>query len=136
MDDEIYPGSDIKTNDFIFSFLLCCREAKVSNKSMTIILKFIKSVLPKQNKLPSSYNSIIKKINIKTNSEINVCNICHKISESALCDSNLCTNAAKNIKKKFDLRAKVFQLDYMNHLKRILYENHKTIENYKSNKNN
>ena len=130
--DEIFPGSEIKIKDFIFSFLLCCREIKVSNKSMNILLKFVKSILPRENKIPISYSSIIKKTKIAPNQELNVCNICHKSLETPVCRSDMCQNIAKRLKKNFDKPAKIFQLEYLTHLKNVLTENELVIENYKS----
>ncbi|CAF0951785.1 unnamed protein product [Brachionus calyciflorus] len=131
LDEEIYPGSEIKSNDFVFSFLLCCREMKVSNKSMTILLKFIKSILPRENKIPTSYYSIIKKTKIPPKNEFSVCNICHKISDKPLCESDLCKNIGKKLKKNFEKPAKIFQLDFLKHLRNVVIENQLVIENYK-----
>lgn len=130
--EEIYAGSEIKLSDFIFSFLLCCRKINLSERGSSTLLKYIKSILPKDNKIPGCFKNILSKLKISRKNEKNVCNICNRISEIAVCESTFCQNSSRKLKKNFDKPATIFELDYMKQLKRVLKKNENTIEKFKS----
>lgn len=130
--EEIYAGSEINLSDFIFSFLLCCRKINLSERGSSTLLKFIKTILPKDNKIPGCFKTILRKLKINRKNEKNVCNICNRISEMAVCGSEFCRNSSRKLKKNFDKPATIFELEYMKQLKRVLKQNQNTIEKYKS----
>jgi hypothetical protein len=132
LNDEIYIDSNIKIRDFIFSFMLCCRNINLSKKGINTVLRFIRSILPTGNKIPKTYDSILKKMAVSEKNEKSYCNFCFQASNDPVCSSTSCIEQEKKSKKTYENPAKVYTLDYVNHIEQVVKKNHQIILNYRS----
>jgi hypothetical protein len=62
--DSIFDGSNIKVFDFALSFLLLCKKIKINTKAKDTILEYIATILPLNNKIPSSFEKLVKNFKI------------------------------------------------------------------------
>ena len=102
--DPLYTGSDIKLNEFALSFIILCKRININMKAKNILLQFIESILPLSNKVPSSYNKLIKQLTLNSFKKTNLCNYCFEES----CSCPIGTSHEKKISVcEFDVAAQI-----------------------------
>ena len=133
--EYIYPGSYLDVDDFVFSFLFLCKQLKLSKKSRDILLKYIKALLPSQNKILNSYKVIINKTIIKNSRAqcFKMCPLCSKKEDGHKCSNDVCPasfnlNDLLNSHKLCD----VVLFDFVSELKFVIGKNAEQIRKYKS----
>ena len=120
----IYPGSKINIEEFDLSFLILCDRILISNKSRSLLLKFIKSLIPSNNFIPSTYSRLLKRNKIKKPNRILKCRECQSDFDSLSRQCQRCNNSKAFQIFKFDIRAQ---------LSSIIEKEWDVIVNYKSN---
>lgn len=131
----IFTGSRLKLNEFAILYEFLCSKLKLCDKYKDILLDFVKSVLPGNNKIPSSYskltNRLLSKFNMleKKNSVYKVCNICYKkLNNNVNCDECMYQNA----NSKFRTSCDVAVFDIESQLIDTISKNWKNILEYRS----
>jgi RNA polymerase subunit RPABC4/transcription elongation factor Spt4 len=110
-------------NEFRLSYFWICKEMNLANKHRDLLLKYLKRLLPSNNKLPNSYKTLKKDVNEYSFQKYKVCVDCAgKIS------NNNCPNCfSNNTSKQVD--AAVF--DFETQLTDIYIRNTQEILKYK-----
>ncbi len=75
----IYNNSNIKYVDFVCSFFNLTTKIKISKKSINILLKFIKSILPMDNIIKPSYYMLLKSLNYVKPIKQKICSECYEV---------------------------------------------------------
>ena len=100
---------------------------RISKIDRNLLLTFIKTLLPTNNKVPSSYYSLIKCLKKKTSLTkkcFKICSNCYGLFKNS-CENESCTN----LKKKLSIDALVF--DFESHLRYIIQKYWKEVQVYK-----
>ena len=108
-DDSIYDNSNIKIIDFALSFLLLCKKIKINSTAKDTILEYIATLLPLNNKIPTSYKKLTKNFKLNSVKKTQLCNSCFK---------EFCNCLRLNDKKIF-----VYEFDLVNQLTSIIRKN-------------
>ena len=74
--DYIYSGSNITIVDFALSFLALCKKLNIATSSKTVLLDYIRTILPVFNKIPLSYTKLIKNLSFSVVKKSSICKIC------------------------------------------------------------
>ena len=114
--ENIYCGSNITIEDFALSFLVLCKKLNISSYSKTILLDFIRTILPVFNKIPSSYSKLIKNLSFTAVKKTRLCKACLQ----EICS---CNNSTKEIE--------IYEFDVKNQINCIVKKNWNTICSYK-----
>jgi hypothetical protein len=125
--DFIYSGSKLTVKEFNLLFRWICQKMRISKIDRNLLLTFIKTLLPANNKIPSSYYSLIKCLKKKTNLTkkcFKICSNCYGLFKNG-CENESCTNLKKNL----SIDALVF--DFESHLRYIIQKYWKEIQIYK-----
>ena len=83
--EYIFSGSNIKVDDFSLSFLVLCKKLNINTTAKTILLNYIATILPFNNKIPPSYRKLIKNISINSVKRTKLCDLCY--NETCSCAS-------------------------------------------------
>lgn len=112
--------------------MLCCNRTNLSKKGINLFLRFLRSILPFQNKIPKTYDSILKLMTVTEQTEKSVCNFCLQPSKTSTCLSKTCIENERKSKKIFKQPAKIHTLNYLNQIEEVFIKNFYSIEDYKS----
>lgn len=125
----IYASSRLTLPEFNLFYRWLCQKMKLNKTNRNLLLSFIKTILPKDNIIPTSYYMLLKKLNKKTQ----VTKKCFKICSNCYClYKNGCENeTCQNPKSKKSIDALVFDFNY--HLTSIIQRYWNEIQQYKSN---
>ena len=115
--DYIYSGSNITIVDFALSFLALCKKLNIATSSKTVLLDYIRTILPVFNKIPLSYTKLIKNLSFSVVKKSSICKIC-------LASTCTCNDTQKKIE--------IYEFDIENQLTCIVNKNWNTICSYKS----
>jgi hypothetical protein len=102
---------------------------KLNKSNRDLLLSFIKSVLPVDNIIPTSYYMLLKSLNKRTKVSkkcFKICSECYSMYKSG-CENKSCVNT--KFKKSID--ALVFDFKY--HIRHIVQKYWKEIQIYKGN---
>jgi hypothetical protein len=127
--DFIYDGSRLTLKEFNLLFRWVCQKMRLSKINRNFLLTFIKTILPANNLIPSSYYLLLKSLKRKTSIEkksFKICSMCYDPYKKG-CENVSC----KNLKKQHSIDALVFDFEY--HLKFVVTKFWKEIQNYKGN---
>ena len=113
--EHIFTGSSIKVSDFALSFLILCKRIKITSKAKNILLEYISTILPINNKIPSSYTKLISYFTLNAVKKTKICDNCYL---------EVCTCESKN-------ELSIFEFDVGYQLRSIVRKNFETICNYK-----
>ncbi len=106
-----------------------CQKMKLNKSNRDLLLSFIKSVLPVDNIIPTSYYMLLKSLNKRTKVSkkcFKICSECYSMYKSG-CENKSCVNT--KFKKSID--ALVFDFKY--HIRHIVQKYWKEIQIYKGN---
>lgn len=124
----IYEGSRLTVQEFNLYFRWACQKMNLSKVDRHFLINLIKALLPRPNKIPSSYYSLVKSLQKEkcvSKKCFKICSKCYghfyKKCEDANCE---------NPKKTKSIDALVF--DFETHLTKIITRNWKNIQEYKS----
>ena len=124
----IYDGSRLTVQEFNLYFRWACQKLNLSKIHRNFLINLIKALLPRPNKIPSSYYSLVKSIQKdKSVSKkcFKICSLCYGHFDKK-CEEKDCQNP----KKTKSIDALVF--DFESHLTKIITRNWKNIQDYKS----
>ena len=124
---ELYPNSHLKVEDFNTLFMVMVIKLALPHSHCSLLLEFIRLILPIDNNLPDSYYKI-KNLNFKTNvSQFALCKICEVVlDKNKKCPSETCSSHRIIIKKNI----KVLCSNISNQLITILSLHYKSMLNY------
>jgi hypothetical protein len=132
---ELYPKSNIKYGEFLVVFFSLVERIKISGESLDHLLKFIKSLLPEPNFVPSSVYMLDKELNIEQNDlkrRQYVCISCNaKINKGELCPNFECERFRSLAVNKTKLTPYFITNNYKLHFKRIIKKSWPQILEYK-----
>ena len=74
--NNIYPVSTIKVADFELSFLVLCRRINITTTAKSLLLYYIRTLLPNSNKIPASDNKLIKHLTFNSIKTTKICKTC------------------------------------------------------------
>ena len=110
--DYIYSVSNITIVDFALSFLALCKKLNIAASSKTLLLDYIRTILPVFNKIPLSYTKLIKNLSFSVVKKSSICKIC-------LTSTCTCNDTHKKIE--------IYEFDIENQLTCIVNKNWNTI---------
>jgi hypothetical protein len=127
--DFIFNGSRLTLKEFNLTFRWVCQKMRLSKINRNLLLTFIKTILPTNNHIPTSYYLLLKSLKRKSSCDKKTFKICSKCYDPY---KNGCENVScNNLKKQHSIDALVFDFEY--HLKFIVTKFWKEIQNYKGN---
>jgi hypothetical protein len=99
---NLYSGCSVKLKEFSVAFLEIIIGNHLARKTVNQLLELISVILPTANKLPLSYNELLKTIDPDDNVIHTACKICSRPSVSEICSDEMCQlqKNKKNIIKK------------------------------------
>ena len=118
----IYMNSRLTLSEFSLFYRWLCQKMKLNRINRNLLLSFNKTILPKDNIVPTSYYKLLKKLNKKTK----VSKKCFKICSNCY---GLFKNECQNQKLKKSIDALVFDFKY--HLTYIIQKYWNEIQQYK-----
>ena len=118
----IYENSRLTLSEFSLFYRCLCQKMKLNRINRNLLLSFNKTILPKDNIVPTSYYKLLKKLNKKTK----VSKKCFKICSNCY---GLFKNECQNQKLKKSIDALVFDFKY--HLTYIIQKYWNEIQQYK-----
>ena len=116
--NNIYSGSTIKVADFALSFLVLCRRINITTTAKSILLDYIRTLLPNSNRIPASYNKLIKHLTFNSIKTTKICKTC--LLESCNCDLMF-----------QEKKLKIYEFDVSNQVRSVVRKNWELICNYK-----
>jgi hypothetical protein len=122
----IYVNSRLTLSEFSLFYRWLCQKMKLNKINRNLLLSFIKTILPKDNIVPTSYYKLLKKLNKKTKVSkkcFKICSNCYGLFK------NGCQNECQNQKLKKSIDALVFDFKY--HLTYIIQKYWNEIQQYK-----
>ena len=131
-DQKIYKGSDLNTKQYGFIFLFLVHKMKLPQNQIDNLFRFIKYILPEDNCLPSSYESVVKsylKDSIKP-TIIKMCYFCEMALIDGLCNNKDCSKPAslpKGVRKNYE----TIIFDANQQIRDVLERNWQDIQEYK-----
>ena len=134
MKNQIYYNSNINLEEFIYILFQISQKLKISASSCDLLVKFIKTLLPNDNIIPSSYYKLIQLLNLKKLKNIKreyVCVYCNRtISSQNECKDKKCLRYKKNNNYEDPYLIKI---DYLTHFKLVIEKNWQNLLNYREN---
>jgi hypothetical protein len=132
----IYPKSSIKYGEFLVVFYSLVEKLHISGQALDHLLKFIKSLLPEPNIVPSSVYMLDKELNIEQNNlqqRQYVCIACNdKIDKGQLCQKPQCDYFRSLAVNKSKINPYFLTNNYKLHFKRVIKKNWPQIVEYKT----
>jgi hypothetical protein len=110
----LYNGSLLSVKQFALTFLYICNQFKLSESHSNVLLKFLRYILPSNNRVPLSYYLIKRHFQSKTSNDF--CKDCMKFE----CG---CTSSKKT---------KIISFEYAIQLRKLVERQYSTIIEYKS----
>ena len=138
-EQELYPKSNIKYGEFLVVFLALVDKLHISGQALDHLLKFIKSLLPEPNIVPSSVHMLDKELNIEQNNlqrRQYVCIACNdRINKGQICPKPECENFRSLAVNKTKINPYFLTNNYKLHFKRVIKKNWTQITEYKNSLN-
>lgn len=125
-DEYIYSNSNIKYKEFVCAFISLTSKIKISKNDINVLLKFIKSILPPDNLIQSSYYLLLKRLKYQIPLKQKICAECNEALGTDNCENDQC-----KIKSTID----IIKFDFTEELKLILTKYWIKILDYKLNLN-
>lgn len=103
---------------------------KLNKKNREIMLNLFQLILPVPNKIPETYDSLLKYVEKPKFQKSFVCTICNSSLKNKICENENClSNQVVNSKK---YRTEIFTFDISSQLREIIKREYTTMVNYKS----
>jgi hypothetical protein len=132
---ELYPNSKMKYGEFLVVFFALVDKIDISGEALDFLLKFIKSVLPDPNFVPSSVYMLDKELNIEQNNlklRQYVCISCDdKIAKGELCSKLECERFRSLAVNRSKINPYFITNNYKLHFKRVIKKSWPQILEYK-----
>jgi hypothetical protein len=125
----IFMSSNISLEDFNLLFIIFASRFNISFKCSDALLKFFNFVLPQPNKLMMNFNSIVKQIEISSQSEVEyLCSNCwsKKKNSNNSCHNNECKLFGLSHESTIEL----YLFDINEQLNEIINREESTISRY------
>jgi hypothetical protein len=120
----IFLGSLLTIREFRICFFWLCQKLNLTNNGCELLFKFIKRLLPTNNKLPHSYRTLKKEVNEYKFQKYKVCVDCgEKISNNNCLKCSSSSNTHKLVETAI--------FDFETQLKEIYARNKDEISKYK-----
>lgn len=120
-----YKGSYLTLDEFDYSFMCVCQKLNLNRNHRSILLRYIKRLLPSDNSIPKSYNQLVRKYTNNNVDKFSICISCNtKIDPKQVSCSNLMCprNSNLNLSSLSKWKSDVIIFDFEKQLE-IIYLN-------------